>query len=93
MITSKQYQQIKSSIKDQLHTVSKDQNSFTSCDGAEADSQSGELDHDEPPDGQGEGQPDGDCVDHDAEVGVEKEKDCPSKRELQRQSRLFFLLI
>ena len=40
------------------------------------------TDHDEPPDGQGEGQPDRDCVDHDAEVSVEQEEGCPCKGKL-----------
>ena len=52
-------------------TISTNQNIDAPRYGAEADCQSWELDHDEPADGQGEGQPDGDCVDHDAEVGVE----------------------
>ena len=43
-----------------------------------------ELDHDEPPDGQGEGQPDGHRVDHDAEVGVEQEEISPGEGKLRK---------
>ena len=42
----------------------------------------GELDHDEPPDGEAEGEPDGDCVDHYAEVDMELEEDRPAQGEL-----------
>ena len=36
-----------------------------------------ELDHDEPPDGEGESEPDGDGVDHDGEVGMEEHEQAP----------------
>ena len=52
-------------------TVSKTQDHFTLLDRAETDGHGGELDHDEPPDGKGEGEPDGHRVDEDAEVHVE----------------------
>ena len=41
------------------------------------------LDHDVPPDGEGEGEPDGHRVDHDAEVGMEQEENCPVLRKLK----------
>ena len=38
------------------------------------------LDHDdEPPDGEGEGEPDGHGVDHHCEVDVEQQEDAPTK--------------
>ena len=37
------------------------------------------IDHDEPPDGEGEGEPDGHRVDHQGEVGVEQHEDAPPK--------------
>ena len=52
-------------------TISTNKKTRYPWDGAEVDCNGRELDHDEPADGQGEGQPDGDCVNHDAEVGVE----------------------
>ena len=54
-----------------LLTITKEQNSSASFDGAQSDRQQGELDHDEPPDGQGEGKPGRDSMDHDAKVGME----------------------
>ena len=36
--------------------------------------------HDEPPDGEAEGEPDADGVDHDAEVGVEPDDGRPERR-------------
>ena len=44
-----------------------------------------ELDHDEPPDGEGEGEPGGHRVDHHCEVGVEHHEDSPSERILKRE--------
>ena len=41
-----------------------------------------ELDHDEPPDGEGQGEEDGDGVDHHREVDVEQHEDSPTKRHL-----------
>ena len=41
-----------------------------------------ELDHDEPPDGESQGEEDGDSVDHHREVDVEQHKDSPTKRHL-----------
>ena len=67
----------------EIRTITKDQDRLAPGDGTEADCYDGELDHDEPPDGKGEGQPDGDSVDHDAEVGVEQEEDCPGMRKLK----------
>ena len=67
----------------QTLTVTKDQDGLAPGDGAQADCQDGELDHDEPPDGKGKGQPDRHSVDHDAEVGVEQKKDCPGIRKLK----------
>ena len=54
-----------------FHTKACSQNKFTSLQGADPDSRGGEPDHDEPPDGETEGQPDGYRVDHYAEVDVE----------------------
>ena len=64
-------------------TISTHKKKNYSLSSAEVDSLGGEPDHDEPADGQGEGQPDGNCVDHDAEVGVEEQKGCPSERKLK----------
>ena len=69
-------------------TISWYQNRFAPTDGAEADWQCGELDHDEPPDGQGEGEKYGHSVDHDAEVAVEQEKDCPSIGKLEGKNQI-----
>ena len=41
-----------------------------------------ELDHDEPPDSQGQGEPHADGVDHDAEVHVEEDDGRPGPGEL-----------
>ena len=41
------------------------------------------VDHDEPPDGEGEGEPDGNSVDHQGEVGVEEHEDSPLERILK----------
>ena len=38
--------------------------------GTDPDSGGGELDHDEPPNGEGQGEPDGHRVDHDTKVGM-----------------------
>ena len=54
------------------YTEACSQNNFTSLQGADPDSRGGESDHDEPPDGEAEGQPDGHRVDHYAEVDVEQ---------------------
>ena len=66
-------------------TVSKTQDHFTLLDRAETDGHGGELDHDEPPDGKGEGEPDGHRVDEDTEVHVEQEEVAPTFRELKRK--------
>ena len=60
-------------------TVSCGEDNLAPGHGAEADRQGGELDHDEPPDGEGEGQPDSHSVDHDGEVGVEEHEDAPGQ--------------
>ena len=39
--------------------------------------------HDQPPDGEGEGKPDGDGVYHQCEVGVEEHEDSPRERVLK----------
>ena len=65
-------------------TVSKSQDNFTLVNGAEGDCHGGELDHDEPPDGQGQGEPDGDGVDVVAEVHVEQHKVAPSLGQLEK---------
>ena len=44
-----------------------------------------ELDHDEPPDGEGKREEDGDVVDHHGEVDVEEHEDSPTKRHLVMQ--------
>ena len=64
-------------------TISKSKKKKDPFDGAEVDCLCGELDHYEPADGQREGEPDGDGVDHDAEVSVEQQKGCPSERKLK----------
>ena len=84
MGTTEQQNKVSPGLQKVLLTIAKDQDGLTPGDGADADCKNGELDHDEPPDGQGEGQPDGDSVDHDAEVGVEQEEDCPGVRKLKR---------
>ena len=50
--------------------------------GTDPDGGGGEPDHDEPPDGEAECQPDGDRVDHDAEVDMEQQEHRPAQREL-----------
>ena len=45
-----------------------------------------ELDHDEPPDGEGKGEEDGDRVGHHREADVEQHKDSPPKRHLERKN-------
>ena len=62
-----------------LLTKSSSQYKFAPLQGANPDSRGGEPDHDEPPDCETEGQPDGDCVDHDGEVGVEQQENAPCK--------------
>ena len=52
-------------------TVAKDKNGSTPQQTAQGDCLGRELDHDETPYGKRESKPDGDCVDHDTEVGVE----------------------
>ena len=47
-----------------------------------------QLDHDQPPDGEGEGEPDGDGVDHHREVGVEQQEDSPPKWVLKQVTKL-----
>ena len=66
-------------------TVSKTQDHFTLLDRAQTDGHGGELDHDEPPDGEGEGEPDGHRVDEDAEVHVEQKEVAPTCWKLQRK--------
>ena len=63
-------------------TKSSSQYKFAPLQGANPDSRGGEPDHDEPPDGEAEGEPDGDCVDHYAEVDMELEEDRPAQGEL-----------
>ena len=53
-------------------TEPKEQNYLASLDCTKWRRVGGELDHDEPPDGQGEGQPSGYCMDCDGEVCVEE---------------------
>ena len=50
------------------HTIAKTKDCLAVPHGAVAACHGGEPDHQQPPDGQGEGQPDGDGVDHDGEV-------------------------
>ena len=79
-------------------TVSKGKDHLASWNRAECGSFRGELDHDkplreekslvkvdldEPPDGKGEGEPDGDGVYHQCEVGVEEHEDSPRERVLK----------
>ena len=47
-----------------------------------------QLDHDQPPDGEGEGEPDGDGVDHHREVGMEQQEDSPPKWVLKQVTKL-----
>ena len=68
-----------------LLTKSSSQYKFAPLQGANPDSRGGEPDHDEPPDGQAEGQPDGHGVDHYAKIDVEQEKDGPAQGELQNK--------
>ena len=65
-------------------TKSSSQYKFAPLQGANPDSRGGEPDHDEPPDGQAEGQPDGDCVDHYAEIYVEQQEDGPAHGKLKK---------
>lgn len=58
-------------------TVGGDQDHVAPGHGAVDGRQGVELDHDEPPHGQGEGQPDGHGVNHDAEVDVEPDDGRP----------------
>ena len=58
-------------------TIANSDDCLASLQGAHTACRGGELGHDQPPDGQGEGQPDGHCVDHDGEVGVEQQEDPP----------------
>ena len=64
-------------------TKSSHKNHPTPGQSADSDSGGGEFYHDEPPDGKGKGEPDGDGVDHDAEVGMEQEENCPVLRKLK----------
>ena len=66
-------------------TKSSSQYKFAPLQGANPDSRCGEPDHDEPPDCQAEGQPDGHGVDHYAEVDVEQEEDGPAHGELKNK--------
>ena len=63
-------------------TRAKDQDQLAPLHGAQVAGKGGELDHQQPPDGQGEGQPGGHSVDQEAEVIVEECKDAPGQREL-----------
>ena len=63
-------------------TRAKDQDQLAPLNGAQVAGKGGELDHQQPPDGQGEGQPGGHSVDHEAEVIVEECKDASGQREL-----------
>ena len=57
--------------------------------GTDPDGGGWELDHNEPPDGEAEGQPDGDSVDHYAEVDMEQQEHRPAKRELMYRKMEF----
>ena len=61
-------------------TVSKNEHKFTVVQGAEGNSGARKLDHDEPPNGQGQGQEDGDSVDEVAEVAVKQHEVAPAFR-------------
>ena len=63
-------------------TKSGSQYKFAPLQGANPDSRGGEPDHDKPPDGEAEGQPDRHRVDHYAEIDVEEEEDGPAHRKL-----------
>ena len=66
-------------------TKTKEEDDLAPCHRAEGGRLGGELDHDEPPDGEGEGEPGGHRVDHHREVGVEHHEDSPSERILKRE--------
>ena len=66
-------------------TKSSSQYKFAPLQGANPDSRGGEPDHDEPPYCQTESQPDGDGVDHYAEVDVEQEEDGPAHGKLKNK--------
>ena len=53
--------------------------------GTDFGSQAVELDHDEPPDGEGQREEDGHSVDHHGEVDMEEHEDSPAKRHLAMQ--------
>ena len=60
-------------------TKAKDEESLAATEGAEVDCLGGVLDHDEPPDGEGEGEEGGDGVNHHGEAGVEQHEDAPGQ--------------
>ena len=62
-------------------TTAKSQDCLASWQCAQTGGNGGEFDHDHPPDGQEEGQPDGHGVDHDGEVCVKQEENSPGKGE------------
>ena len=62
-------------------TIAKSQDSLASWQCAQPAGNGGELDHQEPPDGKAEGEPDGHGVDHDGEVGVKQEENSPGHGE------------
>ena len=68
-------------------TKSSSQYKFAPLQGANPDSRGGEPDHDEPPDGQTEGQPDRHCVDHYAEIDVEQQEDGPAHGKLKKTDK------
>ena len=62
-------------------TIAKSQDILASRQCAQPAGNAGELDHQQPPDGQAEGEPDRHCVDHDGEVGVKQEENSPGHGE------------
>ena len=69
----------------EILTKAKDEDDLAPAHRAEGGRLGGELDHDEPPDGEREGEPGGHGVDHHCEVGVEHHEDSPNKRILKRE--------
>ena len=72
-----------------LRTIAQAQNNFTLLHSADLDTLGWELDHDEPPDGEGKRQEDGYSVDEVAEVHVELHKIAPALGELQTNIFVF----
>ena len=65
-------------------TVTQDDHEVAPLRGAESDGPGVVSDHDEPPDGQHQGVPDGHPVEDQSEVGVEQEEDGPAVGILRR---------